>query len=226
MFSASTYSHTSSSVQLDSGKTRIDSPSRMRVLKRRQSSGRWLRGSQACAAERNEKMRSFARLFSSSRRAPPNAASKRPSSSACLSDSVFITCVWSCEPEAMGEMPRFTPSWLMWTIRSRPSLRAVSSRNAIISRNFQVVSTCSSGNGGFAGWKAFIATCSMTLESLPIEYSITGLRISATTSRMMWMDSASSRLRWAGNTLGIGLPMRGALHRRPAARTQRFKLYG
>ena len=43
----------------------------------------------------------------------------------------------------------------------------------------------------------------MTLESLPIEYSITGLRISATTSRMMWMDLASSRLRWAGNTLGI-----------------------
>ena len=43
----------------------------------------------------------------------------------------------------------------------------------------------------------------MTLESLPIEYSITGLRISATTSRMMWIDSASSRLRWAGNTLGI-----------------------
>ena len=43
----------------------------------------------------------------------------------------------------------------------------------------------------------------MTLESLPIEYSITGLRNSATTSRMMWMDSASSRLRWAGNTLGI-----------------------
>jgi hypothetical protein len=43
----------------------------------------------------------------------------------------------------------------------------------------------------------------MTLESLPIEYSITGLRISATTSRMMWMDSASSRRRWAGNTLGI-----------------------
>src|SRR5580700_533372 len=47
----------------------------------------------------------------------------------------------------------------------------------------------------------------MTLESLPIEYSITGLRISATTSRMMLMDSASSRSRWAGNTLGIEGPL-------------------
>ena len=32
-----------------------------------------------------------------------------------------------------------------------PSRAAVASRNAIISRNFQVVSTCRSGNGGFAG---------------------------------------------------------------------------
>ncbi|UQO01612.1 hypothetical protein [Burkholderia cenocepacia] len=36
----------------------------------------------------------------------------------------------------------------------------------------------------------------MTELSLPIEYSITGFSLSATTSRMMWMLSASSRSRW------------------------------
>ena len=41
------------------------------------------------------------------------------------------------------------------------------------------------GNGGLPGWKAFIARCSSTEESLPIEYSMTGLRNSAATSRMM-----------------------------------------
>ena len=40
---------------------------------------------------------------------------------------------------------------------------------SIISRNFHVVSTCSSGNGGFDGWNAFIARCSITELSLPIE---------------------------------------------------------
>ena len=45
----------------------------------------------------------------------------------------------------------------------------VAVRNSIISRNFHVVSTCSSGNGGFDGWKAFSARCSITELSLPIE---------------------------------------------------------
>ena len=36
----------------------------------------------------------------------------------------------------------------------------------------------------------------MTPESLPIEYNITGLANSAATSRMIAMDSASSRFRW------------------------------
>ena len=40
------------------------------------------------------------------------------------------------------------------------------------------------------------ARCSITALSLPIEYSITGLSASATTSRMMWMLSASRRCRW------------------------------
>src|SRR5271165_3694148 len=46
----------------------------------------------------------------------------------------------------------------------------------------------------------------MTLESFPIEYSITGLRISATTSRIMWIDSASRRLRWAGSAFDMEGP--------------------
>src|ERR1700722_16677596 len=74
------------------------------------------------------------------------------------------------------------------------------SRWRIMSRNFHPVSTCSSGNGGFEGKKAFRARCSITPESLPIEYSITGLANSATTSRMMPMDSASRRFRWADNS--------------------------
>src|SRR5215471_3614496 len=45
-----------------------------------------------------------------------------------------------------------------------------------------------------------MARCSITLESLPIEYSITGLANSAATSRMMWMLSASSARRWLDMT--------------------------
>ena len=47
-------------------------------------------------------MRSLARLFSSSRRAPPKAASKPYLSSACFRLSVFITWVCSDEPESNG----------------------------------------------------------------------------------------------------------------------------
>ena len=38
-----------------------------------------------------------------------------------------------------------------------------------MSRNFQVVSMCNSGNGGLAGQNAFRARCSSTVESLPME---------------------------------------------------------
>jgi hypothetical protein len=161
----------------------MDSPALMRVLNSRHSSGRWLRGSQPWLAERCEKMRSLARLFSSSRRAPPKAASNFHLSSAWRRASVFMTWVWTEDPEDSSEVPRASPASLTYTSMSKPSRAAISSRNAIISRNFQVVSTCSSGNGSFAGENAFCATCSKTLESLPAEYSITGLPNSATTSR-------------------------------------------
>ncbi len=62
-----------------------------------------------------------------------------------------MTSVWSAEPCVNGLMSFATPSGLMCTISSSPNSVAMRSRNAIISRNFQVVSTCSSGNGGGAG---------------------------------------------------------------------------
>ncbi len=70
------YCHTSSSVQLLIGKTRTCSPGATRALYRFHSSGRWFFGSHWPNASRNEKMRSLARAFSSSRRAPPMQASK------------------------------------------------------------------------------------------------------------------------------------------------------
>ena len=72
----------SSSVQLLSGKTRTCSPLLIRPLYSDQGSGRWARGSHWPNSSRNLSTRSFARARSSSRRAPPNAASKPPASSA------------------------------------------------------------------------------------------------------------------------------------------------
>ena len=51
----------------------------------------------------------------------------------------------------------------------KPYSCAMASRKAIISRNFQPVSMCISGNGIRAGKKALRAKWSMTEESLPIE---------------------------------------------------------
>ena len=66
-------------------------------------------------ALRKEKMRSLARDFSSSRRAPPKAASKPYLSSAWRSATVFMMWVCVFEPCTNGLMPSRTPSWLMWT---------------------------------------------------------------------------------------------------------------
>ena len=56
------------------------------------------RGSQPWPAERKLTTRSLARLFSSSRRAPPNAASNPCLVSAWISDCVFITSVYFLLP--------------------------------------------------------------------------------------------------------------------------------
>ena len=75
MPSRAMYCHTSSSVQLDSGKTRTCSPGACRPLYSCHSSGRWRRGSHWENSSRSEKTRSLARAFSSSRRPPPKTAS-------------------------------------------------------------------------------------------------------------------------------------------------------
>ena len=51
-------------------------------------------------------------------------------------------------------MPRSTHSGFWWTISSMPCRCGHRSRISYIARNFHVVSTCSSGNGGLAGWNA------------------------------------------------------------------------
>jgi hypothetical protein len=111
----------------------------------------------------------------------------------CLRPSVFQRSVCSAEPWSNGLMPRSTQSGFWCTTRSSPSSSAVRSRNSYIAENFQVVSTWTSGNGGFDGKNALRARCNITELSLPIEYSIAGRSLSATASRMMWIASASSR---------------------------------
>jgi hypothetical protein len=68
--------------------------------------------------------------------------------------------------------------------------------SAIISRNFQPVSTCSSGIGGRAGWKALQQQVQQHRAVLADRIQHHRLRNSAATSRRMWMLSASSRSRW------------------------------
>src|SRR3954454_7526506 len=216
------YCHTSSSVQLDRGNTRRVSPGLRRTLYVRQSSGRCCLGSQRCCAERREKTRSLARDFSSSRRAPPKARSKPHLSSACFRPWVFHMSVCTADPWVNGLIPSSRHSGFWCTSRSRPSSAAVLSRNSYICRNFQVVSTWSSGNGGGAGKKAFLARCSMTELSLPIEYSITGRSLSATASRMMWMLSASSRCRCVSVPVTVGSPWSLDVSRHPADRRERL----
>ena len=160
------------------------------------SSGRWFFGSQRWLLSRNEYTRSFARDFSSSRRAPPNAASNLYLFSACFKEAVFMMSVCFALPWLNGPTPASTPSWLICTNRSKPCFSACWSRNSIISWNFHVVSTCNKGKGILPGAKALRARCNSTEESFPTEYNMTGLSNSAATSRKMWMLSASSCFKW------------------------------
>ena len=72
-------------------------------------------------------------------------------------------------PPSSVRMPRACASGFLCTSSSKPSSRAMRSRISYMAWNFQVVSTCSSGNGGLDGWKAFAARCSITALSLPME---------------------------------------------------------
>ncbi len=73
------------------------------------------------------------------------------------------------------------------------------SRYSITSGKLWPVSTCITGKGIRAGWNAFWAIRNITIESLPPENSSTGRSNSAATSRMMWIDSASSTRRWVSS---------------------------
>ncbi len=82
------------------------------------------------------------------------------------------------------------------TISRTPSSAARWSRNSMTSLKLCPVSTCMTGNGILAGRNAFSARASMTTESLPPENSSAGRSNSAATSRMTWIDSASSTSSW------------------------------
>ena len=144
MCSRSMYCQTSSSVQLEIGKTRKCSPGARRVLNRVQSSGRWAFGAHWPKLSRWLKMRSLARAFSSSRRAPPISASKRNSSMA--SSSVTDWCALRLSSAwARRTVPRAMESSTLRTISSAPSSAARRSRKSVTSGKLWPVSIISSG---------------------------------------------------------------------------------
>src|SRR6266705_1181922 len=189
------YCQTSSSVQLLIGNTRMCSPFATRVLYRLHSSGRWFFGSHWPNSSRKENTRSLARAFSSSRRAPPMAASKPNSAIASSSVTDCAAFLLSLGRRSFT-VPRRIDSSTERTISRSPSAAARASRNAITSGKLCPVSTCMSGNGNFAGRKAFSARRNSTIESLPPEKNSTGFAHSPATSRRMKMASDSSQSRW------------------------------
>ncbi len=189
------YCQTSSSVQFEIGKTRMFSPRCTRVLNRLHSSGRWALGSHWPNSSRNEKMRSLARAFSSSRRAPPMQASK-PNSSIASSSVTACAALRESVSRRSTTLPRAIESSTLRTIRVSPSSAARASRKAITSSKLCPVSMCISGKGKRPGRNAFSARRSSTTESLPPENSRTGFSLSAATSRRMNIASDSSQSRW------------------------------
>lgn len=91
--------------------------------------------------------------------------------------------------------PRASASGTLATTRCSPSSATRRSRYSMTSGKLCPVSTCITGKGMFAGANAFWASRSITMESLPPEKSSTGRSISATTSRITKMLSASSASR-------------------------------
>ena len=150
------------------------SPRRIRVLYRFHSSGRWFFGSHWPNSSRNENTRSLARAFSSSRRAPPNSASNRCSSMASSSVTVCSRFRLACRPVSSVTRPASMDSCTEATTSRTPSSATRRSRNSSTSGKLCPVSTCMTGNGILAGQKAFSASASMTMESLPPENSSAG----------------------------------------------------
>src|SRR5215216_3134463 len=205
------YCHTSSSVQFESGNTRTCSPLRWRPLKMFHSSGRCARGSHWPWSSRNEKIRSFARARSSSRRAPPNAASNRCS---LIASSRVTVCSRLRERPSSTARPASMESCTLATISRSPSSATRRSRNSSTSGKLWPVSTCMIGNGNLIlcppARNAFSARRSRTIESLPPENSRTGRSSSAATSRMMCTDSASSSRSW--DSVGTKVSISAGVH--------------
>ena len=146
-------------------------------------------------------MRSFARAFSSSRRAPPMQASKP--CSAMVSSSVTACAALRLSVSGLRRrtVPFLMDSSTLPTTKRSPNSATRLSRNAITSGKLCPVSTCTMVNGSLFGLSlnlnALSARCNTTMESLPPENSRAGLLHSAATSRRMWMDSNSSQSRCA-----------------------------
>src|SRR5579875_1621597 len=177
------------------GNTRTCSPGRTRALYSCHSSGRCCLGSHWPNSSRNEKMRSLARAFSSSRRAPPMAASKPY---AAMVSSRVMVCRRLREargPRSSTARPRSIDSCTEPISSRSPSRATVRSRKASTSGKLRPVSICRMGNGNRAGRNAFAARRNRTAESFPPENSSTGRAHSAAVSRRMKMASASSASR-------------------------------
>ena len=96
-------------------------------------------------------MRSFARARSSSRRAPPIAASKPCSS---IASSSVVVCSWLRDargPVCSTTRPLSIDSCTLATTMRSPSSSTRRSRYSITSGKLWPVSTCITGNGNFAG---------------------------------------------------------------------------
>jgi hypothetical protein len=176
------------------GNTRKCSPGCSLVLNAVHSSGRWLLGCHWPKLSRWLKMRSLARAFSSSRRAPPISASNLNSSIA--SSSVTLWCTLRDSPSwARRTVPRTMLSSTLRTISLACSSAARESLKSVTSWKLWPVSIISSGYGMRPTPNAFSAHLSMTSESLPPENSSVGRSNAAATSRRMKMVSSSSASR-------------------------------
>ena len=144
MCSRAMYCHTSSSVQLEIGNTRKCSPGCRRVLNKLHNSGRCDLGCHWPKLSRWLKMRSLARAFSSSRRAPPIRASKRNSSIASSNVTDWCT-LRDSSGRANRTVPRFMESSTLRTINSAPNSLARRSRKSVTSGKLWPVSIINSG---------------------------------------------------------------------------------
>src|SRR4051794_12234919 len=141
-------------------------------------------------------MRSLARARSSSRRAPPSAASKPCSAMASSSVTVCRRLRDAPGPLSSTTRPRSIESWTEATISRSPSSATRRAGNSMTWGKLWPVSTWRIGKGKRAGRNAFSASRSSTIESLPPLNSSTGRSNSAATSRMTKTASASRTRRY------------------------------